>query len=95
MMMGIMLCLGLDTLRKKAAHRREATVCAPFGLLIAYFVAVALLGGAIELLQAAMQLGRSKDWADFVADVAGAAVGWIVCLAAWPSTVRWLRRLPE
>ncbi|MDE5720241.1 MAG: VanZ family protein [Paramuribaculum sp.] len=38
-------------------------------------VASGVLGGLIEIVQGAMGAGRSADWADWVADVAGAVVG--------------------
>lgn len=41
----------------------------------AAFIAWIILGGAIEILQANMALGRSGDIIDFIADVAGVAVG--------------------
>ncbi|WP_295728355.1 VanZ family protein [uncultured Muribaculum sp.] len=90
MMMGMMLCMGLDALRKKAAHRFDDSVRAPKGLLTVYMLIVVLFGGAIELLQGAMGLGRGEDWADFGADAVGAAVGWVICLLAWSATVRWM-----
>lgn len=40
-----------------------------------------LLGGAIELLQDAMGLGRSGEWLDFVADAIGA---FILPIPLWP-----------
>lgn len=90
MMMGMTLCLGLDTLRKKAAWRADAAADAPMLLLAAYLGGVVVFGGAIELLQDAMHLGRSKDLYDLAADAAGAAVGWGICAAAWGATARWL-----
>lgn len=95
MMMGMMLCLGLDTLRKKAASPMKGAACAPDRLLFVYFVAVALFGGGIELLQDAMHLGRSKDWTDAVADAAGAGVGWALCRSQWAATWRWVVRRRE
>lgn len=92
MMMGMILCMGLDALRKKAAHRLDDSVRAPKGLLFVYFLIVSLFGGAIELLQGAMGMGRGEDMMDFLADVAGAFVGWMICLAGWSATVRWLFR---
>jgi hypothetical protein len=90
MMMGMMLCLAFDTLRKSNARRRENSWRAYRLLLLCFLILVVLFGGAIELLQDAMGLGRSKDFADFVADSAGAVVGWLISLAAWDATVRWL-----
>ena len=92
MMMGMMLCMGLDALRKKAAHRIEDSVRSPKGLLFVYFIIVALFGGAIELIQGAMDMGRGEDLMDFFADMAGAFVGWMICLAAWSPIVLWMFR---
>jgi hypothetical protein len=39
------------------------------------FVMLALFGGAIELLQLAMALGRQADWMDFAADIAAIVLG--------------------
>ncbi len=35
----------------------------------------ALFGGAIEIAQDLMGMGRGGDWLDFIADIAGAAIG--------------------
>lgn len=45
-----------------------------FIIAAVWAVMSALLGGAIELLQDAMEMGRSGDWADFAADAIGAAL---------------------
>lgn len=57
------------------AQRMRFTIFAAMGC--------ALFGGAIELAQDAMRMGRSADWLDFVADGAGVALAtvltpWIV-----------------
>lgn len=52
-------------------------------------VASLALGGAIELLQGAMGLGRGADWLDFAADAAGVAVAYF---AAPPAIRAVLRR---
>jgi VanZ family protein len=39
---------------------------------------LAALGGVLELLQAAMQLGRSAEWLDFAANCTGVGLGWLV-----------------
>ena len=58
------------------------------------YLAVALgllaLGGVLELLQAAMQLGRSAEWLDFAANGTGVALG---LLCARTFTGGWARRL--
>lgn len=45
------------------------------------FIAATILGGVIEILQANMALGRSGEFIDFIADIAGAAVG--VVMGRW------------
>lgn len=54
-----------------------------------------LAGGAIELLQGAMQLGRGADWYDLLADAVGALVAFFIappaiawCLKARPRKAR-------
>lgn len=43
----------------------------------------ALAGGVVEILQQLMDMGRSADWLDFIADALGAAAGaWVVYI--WP-----------
>lgn len=39
------------------------------------FVCLSAFGGLIELAQWKMQMGRSGDWYDLIADIAGAAYG--------------------
>ena len=60
-------CLSPDISRRKLL----VAAVAAFALATAY-------GGLIEVLQGTMQLGRSADVLDFVADVAGAAIGAII-----------------
>ena len=60
-------CLNRDISRR----RLLVAAVAAFALATAY-------GGLIEVLQGTMQLGRSADVLDFVADVAGAAIGAII-----------------
>lgn len=60
-------CLNRDLSRQKSL----VTAAAAFALATAY-------GGLIEILQGAMQLGRSADILDFAADVAGAATGSLI-----------------
>lgn len=47
------------------------------------------LGGVIEVLQAMMGYGRSGDWADLVADAAGA---FLIPLLALPLLNKWIER---
>lgn len=44
---------------------------------------VILLGGIIEILQGLMELGRSADFSDFLADAAGAATVLLLWLIYW------------
>lgn len=44
---------------------------------IAALVVIAL-GGAIELIQEALAMGRTAEWADFAADIVGAIVGALI-----------------
>lgn len=41
-------------------------------------VGSALFGGVVELLQMAMDMGRGAEWLDFAADIAGAAIAWVL-----------------
>lgn len=58
-------------------------------------VALLLLGGAIEIAQGVMGLGRQADWHDFYADALGVFAGLALCLVGlrhWASWFeRWLR----
>ena len=56
--------------------------------MAAFAIASTLVGGGIELLQDAMQLGRGADWFDFLADAVGALVAYF---AAPPAIARCLK----
>ncbi len=58
------------------ARSRHSTPHAVTALFIC--IAVALFGGAIELLQKAMNLGRGAEWLDFLSDALGAFLAWIL-----------------
>lgn len=93
MMAGMMWCLALDMLRKKAAHDLRETVCrVPLLQLAIMFFAVAIFGGAIELIQGAMACGRGEDFYDFLADVAGDVIALISSIAAWGTVWRYLQQ---
>lgn len=53
-------------------------------------IALIAMGGLLELLQAAMQLGRSAEWLDFAANGLGVGLGWL--FATWLGG-SWVRRL--
>lgn len=87
MMMGMMWCIGLDLMRHKSL---SAPVAPKARLAIALLCTVAL-GGAIEIIQGAMKMGRGEDIYDFLADVIGAVIGFIVIVIVWEPLVRWLQ----
>ena len=49
------------------------------------FVSLSAFGGLIELAQWKMRMGRSGDWYDLLADIAGAVYGIIL---AWPISAK-------
>lgn len=51
-----------------------------------------VLGGAIEVAQGLMGLGRQADVRDLFADGAGIAAGLLLCLAGLRHWVRWIER---
>jgi len=57
------------TMRHELTHRPQKH----YIILLIALNCVAL-GGGIELLQGAMELGRGADWLDFLADAAGVAI---------------------
>jgi len=98
----IYLCLepsdgGASLVNDKLAH------CLAFFALTVWFVAlverrvywsvaIAMLaiGGAIEVAQEAMALGRTGDWYDFLADAIGVAAGVAISL---PIRESWFERI--
>ena len=84
----MILCLtgamGLDRMR----HSRD--IDAPRVRLGGYALLAAAYGGLIELLQGWMDNGRGEDVYDFLADVIGAAIGWMVCVWWWGAVRRCL-----
>lgn len=66
---GLTLTAGVDMARRS----HELTPVASRGL-VSIVIIVALFGGAIEIAQDAMNLGRGGDLLDWLADMAGAVV---------------------
>jgi VanZ family protein len=56
------------------------------------WVALAVFGGVIEILQGAMKLGRQAEWNDFFSDGAGALAGLLLCLAGLRHWASWIER---
>jgi VanZ family protein len=56
-------------------------------------IALIVFGGAIEIAQGAMQLGRTADVLDWAADSAGVALGLGACLLGLGQWVSWIERL--
>lgn len=70
-------------------HRREVSSSRNLGTTaVIASVISSLAGGAIELLQREMALGRGCEFIDFVADAIGACIGASVGVII----VRWLRK---
>lgn len=72
MMMGVVLALSFDYIR------REQQLKLSLSILITFFIVTSLFGGIIELLQDYMNLGRSKDILDFIFNIIGAIIGVII-----------------
>ena len=81
MMMGVLWAANIDIMRRNRTRWSRMQLQS----MILLTLAVMAFGGAIELAQAAMELGRGADWVDFAADCGGAiiaaAVSW---LTPWP-----------
>lgn len=60
--------------------RNKHTIAIAKVCIALVFIAVVLYGGVIELLQTAMDEGRSGDVWDWVADAAGAVSGIVMCI---------------
>lgn len=72
MMMGVVLSLSFDYIRKEQ-HLKMS----PF-TLCCFFIATVLFGVIIEFLQDYMNIGRSKDFYDFIANVIGSIAGAVI-----------------
>ena len=58
-------------------------------------LALLALGGAIEIAQGLMGLGREADWRDFYADALGAGFGLSLSLAGLHHWATWLEQWPK
>lgn len=85
MMFGVISCLAFDYLRK-----HPATHDAPGVILTIFLIITIAFGGAIELLQGWMDMGRGEDLFDFLADSVGALAGYIMARLLWKPASRWL-----
>lgn len=54
-----------------------------------------VFGGAIEIMQEAMHLGRSGDWLDLVGDAAGIVVAWFAAPPAIRAVLGISRKTPK
>lgn len=78
MFMGLSLCIMLDMAER---DRRRGDIYRPrYKRAVIVTLIVTACGGAIELCQSAMQIGRSGDWVDLLADAAGALTGAMVAI---------------
>lgn len=87
MMFGVSGCVAFDYLRSRYGLGKKTP---PKGILLIILVSTILFGGAIELLQAWMDQGRSEDLFDFIADSAGAISAFLVELLWWCQLRQWL-----
>lgn len=68
----------------KAEHAIAWAVLAGSGLVLfpRWRIAIALyavvLGGLVEILQGLPQINRDSDWKDWVADIVGVTVAWLI-----------------
>lgn len=67
------------------SHGRTLPSC---GIAVLFALSSILAGGAIELLQDAMQLGRGADVYDFIADAAGASAAFFIAPPAVRAVLR-------
>jgi VanZ family protein len=67
-------------------------VCRRSRYLVVAVLLIAL-GGALEIGQAVMDLGRQGDWRDFVANSLGISTGLAVCAVGLGQWMVWIERL--
>ncbi|MCM1517873.1 MAG: VanZ family protein [Pseudoflavonifractor sp.] len=89
MMLALMLTMSFDYARQQydTAVSRLST-----GVYTVICAITVLFGGATEVIQYLMGMGRSADVADFLADTAGALVGLIIAPRVTTKFIRFLRR---
>ncbi len=80
MMMGVVMALSFDYIRK-GQHIKMSPL-----ILCSFSFATVLFGVIIEFLQDYMNIGRSKDLFDFIANVIGTIVGTVIAKF-------WLRKI--
>ncbi|MDE6491414.1 MAG: hypothetical protein K2L49_09685 [Muribaculaceae bacterium] len=91
MMAGVYLCMAVDHMRRGRQWCRLSTPA----YWIIYIIVVAF-GGAIELAQGVMDMGRGCDLLDFVADIAGTTVAAVtLSLLPWPQRLTGAKPHPE
>jgi VanZ family protein len=62
----VLLYFGSSRAYKRRLSRRK---------MLTYWITAAIIGGAVEMLQGAMELGRNADFMDGLANTAGAMIG--------------------
>lgn len=67
-------------------------VCRRSRYLLAGLLLVAF-GGALEIAQGVMNLGRNADWRDFLANSCGVAAGLAICAVGLGQWMVWIERL--
>ncbi len=86
MFLGFAGAIGLDYLRSKYGFKAGKL---PTRIIIeAVFIAI-VFGGAIEIAQGAMNMGRGEDFYDFLADVTGAVLAGVIMLIFRQQVFRW------
>lgn len=87
MMFGLSGCVAYDYMRSRYGKGKTDPPKRMLSCLLAFTI---LFGGVIELLQSWMDLGRSEDIIDFVADAVGAIMAFVVELLCWTRFRQWL-----
>jgi VanZ family protein len=87
----MMLCLYVSLAIDCIKHRRQPIRLSSVYIVV-IFVSVSAFGGAIEILQDLMDLGRSGDLYDFGADIVGAGIGTLISYQYSMRLAGWLYR---